>query len=61
MAGDVLRLPQERPAHTAMHWVPEDVRRKKGRPKKIWRSTFKGDLEEMGVTVSWHGAPPDRQ
>ena len=30
MAGHVLRLPQERPAHTAMHWVPEDGRRKRG-------------------------------
>ena len=51
MAG---RLPQERPAHTAMHWVPADGRRKMGRPKKTWRSTFKEDLKEMGV--SWHGA-----
>ena len=50
MAGHVLRLPQERPAHTAMHWVPEDGRRKRGRPKKTWRSTFKEDLEEMGVS-----------
>ena len=30
MAGHVLRLLQERPAHTAMHWVPEDGRRKRG-------------------------------
>ncbi len=54
MAGHVLRLQRERPAHTAMYWVPEDGRRKRGRPKKTWRSTFKEDLEEMGV--SWHGA-----
>ena len=57
MAGHVHRPQSERP-HTAMHWVPEDGRRKKGRPTKTWRSTFKEDLEEMGV--SWHGAPPDR-
>ena len=52
--GHVLRLQRELPAHTAMYWVPEDGRRKRGRPKKTWRSTFKEDLEEMGV--SWHGA-----
>ena len=54
MAGGVLRLLQERPAHTAMHWVPEDDRIKRARQKKTWRSTFKEHLEEMGV--SWHGA-----
>ena len=57
MDGHVHRPQSERP-HTAMHWVPEDGRRKKGRPKKTWQSTFKEDLEEMGV--SWHGASPDR-
>ena len=34
--------------------VPENDRRKRGRPKKTWRSTFKEDLNEMGI--SWHGA-----
>ena len=53
MAGHVVRLQGERPAHTDMYWVPEDGRRKKGRPKKTWRCTFKEDLEEM--VVSWHG------
>ena len=37
-----------------MYWVPEDGRRKRGWPKKTWRSTFRDDLEEMGV--SWSGA-----
>ena len=54
MAGHVLRMERGRPAHTAMYWVPEDGRRKRGMPKKTWRSTFKEDLEEMGV--SWNGA-----
>ena len=36
MAGHVLRLQRERPAHTAMYWVPEDGGRKRGRPKKTW-------------------------
>ena len=34
--------------------LPEDGRRMRGRPRKTWRSTFKEDPEEMGV--SWHGA-----
>ena len=34
--------------------MPENGRRKRGRPKKTWRCTFKEDLEEMDV--SWHGA-----
>ena len=54
MAGHIIGLQRERPAHTAMYWVPEDGRRQRGRPKKTWRSTFKEDLQEMGV--SWHGA-----
>ena len=33
-----------------MYWVPEDGTRKTGRPKKTWRSTFKEDMEEMGVS-----------
>ena len=53
MAGHVLRLQRERPAHAEMYWMPEDGRRKMGRPKKTRRSTFKEDLEEMGV--SWNG------
>ncbi|KAJ8414464.1 hypothetical protein AAFF_G00053340 [Aldrovandia affinis] len=54
LAGHVLRLPRERPASVAMDWVPEGGKRKRGRPKKTWRHTFKEDLNEMGV--SWHGA-----
>ena len=45
---------EKRAALSAMYWVPEGGRRKKGRPNKTWRSTFKEELEEMGV--SWHGA-----
>ena len=43
----------ERKTSPYSYWVPEDGR-KRGRPKKTWRSTFKEDLGEMGV--SWHGA-----
>ena len=50
VAGHVLRLQRERPAHTAMYWLPEDGRRKRRISKKTWRSTFKEDLEEVGVS-----------
>ena len=32
-------------ASGAMNWVPENGRRKQGRPCKTWWSTFKEDLE----------------
>ena len=54
MADHILRLQRERRAHTAMYWAPENGRRKTGRSKKTWLSTFKEDLKEMGVC--WHGA-----
>jgi len=48
-AGHIIRLPQERPAHCAMDWTPWG-RRKKGRPKKTWRTTFKEDLQLRGIS-----------
>ena len=51
MAGHIARLQRERPPpHTTMYWMPEE----RGEAKNTWRSTFKEDLEEMGVR--WHGA-----
>ena len=32
-AGHILRLQRERPTHTAMYWVPENGRRKRGQRK----------------------------
>jgi len=49
-AGHFIRLPQERPAHCAMDWTPEEGRRKRGRPKKTWRTTFKEDLQLRGIS-----------
>ena len=52
-----------RSAHNiAMHWVPEDDRRKRGKPKKTWRSkpTFKEDLEgkiRVSAGIEPAGAP----
>ena len=52
---DILYIERHHPT-TAMHWAPNDGRRKRGRPKKTWRSTFKEDLEEMGV-MEHSGSP----
>ena len=51
LPGHILRLPLDRPAHVAMQWVPDRGKRRRGRPKKIWRQTFQEDLHEM--QVSW--------
>jgi len=51
-AGHVMRMAPERPARHAIEWTPADGRRKKGRPKKTWRSTFREDLQTRGVSWS---------
>jgi len=33
-----------------MDWTPEEGRRKIGRRKKTWRTTFKEDLQLRGVS-----------
>jgi len=47
-----LELAPERPARRAIEWTPADGRRKRGRPKKTWRSTFREDLQARGVSWS---------
>ena len=44
-AGHVMRMAPERPVRCAIEWTPADGRRKRGRPKKTWRSTFREDLQ----------------
>ena len=51
MAGHVMRLPQRRPARTALDWVPPNLRRGRGRPKKTWRSTLIEDLGTANLTL----------
>ena len=48
-ASHVLRLHTSRPARQAIEWSPPDGKRKQGKPKKTWRSTFKEDLQERGI------------
>jgi len=50
-AGHVMRMAPERLARRTIEWTPADGRRKGGRPKKTWRSTFREDLQAR--RVSW--------
>ena len=49
MAGHIIRMPPGRPANHAMPWTPRGSGRRRGRPTKTWRSTFKEDLVDPGV------------
>jgi len=49
MAGHIIRMPPGRPANHAMSWTPRGSGRRRGRPTKTWRSTFKEDLVDRGV------------
>jgi len=49
MAGHIIRMPPGRPANHAMSWIPRGRDRRRGRPTKTWRSTFKEDLVDWGI------------
>jgi len=49
MAGHIIRMPPGRPANHAVSWTPRGSGRRRGRPTKTWRSTFKEDLVNRGV------------
>jgi len=49
MAGHIIRMPPGRPANHVMSWTPRGSGRRRGRPVKTWRSTFKEDLVDRGV------------
>jgi len=49
MAGHIIRMPPGRPANHAISWIPRGSGRRRGRPTKTWRSTFKEDLVDRGV------------
>ena len=54
LAGHIIRLPSDRITKTAMSWIPPGGRRRRGRPARTWRSTFKSDLERL--EMSWSEA-----
>ena len=51
-AGHVLWMAPGRPAHNTIDWIPVDGRKRRGRPRKTWRSTFCDDLHARGVKWS---------
>jgi len=52
--GHILWLPTTRPASLALAWIPEDGRRRVGRPRRTWQDTLKEDLDTLGV--DWNDA-----
>ncbi len=59
LAGHILRQPEQRLAKIALTWMPPNGRRRRGRPKKTWWSTFKEDLKQVGIKweeVEYHAA-----
>ena len=52
--GHVCRLDDSRPAKQVLQWVPKDGKRKRGRPRKNWRTTVKEDLKTLDM--AWEDA-----
>jgi len=50
--GHILRLPTTRPASLALGWIPDNGRRRVGRPRRTWQDTLKEDLEILGIDWS---------
>jgi len=59
MAGHIIRMPPGRPANHAMLWTPRGSGRRRGRPTKTWRSTFKEDQVDRGV--DWNSGYKQKQ
>ena len=51
MAGHILRRPDTRHSKYVILWNIEG-KRKKGRPKRIWRKTFQEDLERVIISIN---------
>ncbi|XP_062613385.1 uncharacterized protein LOC134275161 [Saccostrea cucullata] len=47
--GHVLRKDPQSTARAALHWTPED-KRKRGRPRTSWRRTVEGEMKAMNQT-----------
>lgn len=43
-------MPIQNPARVAIEWEPKNGKRKRGRPKITWRSTFKTDLANRSLS-----------
>jgi len=52
--GHILQIAPEHLAHSAMDWTLADGRRRRGRPKKSWQSTFLDHLQARRISgVRW--------
>jgi len=51
-AEHILRMAPERPVHCAMDWKSGHGRRRRGRTRKTWRSTFFEDVQAREVSRS---------
>ncbi|KAK1803205.1 hypothetical protein P4O66_021720, partial [Electrophorus voltai] len=49
LAGHLLSLPDKRISKAAVHWTLTGGKRKQGRPKTTWRSTFITDLKTIDI------------
>jgi hypothetical protein len=47
--GHLQRMSTNRISKQDLHWAPDDERRKRGRPKKNWKSTIIDDLKDLGM------------
>jgi len=52
LAGNILRLPSDRPAGVTMQWEPHRGRRRRGCSRNTWQQTFREHLQEMWVSWS---------
>jgi hypothetical protein len=52
--GHVHRMDRKRPAKQVLQWTPSGGKRKRGRPRKNWRSTITEDL--IRLEMSWDEA-----
>ena len=48
--GHVSRMQDDRIPKTALTWVPDEGKRKKGRPRHNWRRTIDEDLKSAGLS-----------
>ncbi len=48
--GHVNRLDDSRLVKQVLRWVPKGGKRRRGRPRKNWRSTVEDDLEILDMT-----------
>ncbi|KAK1805428.1 hypothetical protein P4O66_019744 [Electrophorus voltai] len=61
LAGHLLRLPDKRISKAAVHWTPTGGKRKQGRPKTTWRSTFITNLKAIDIRSLDEASKGDRE